>query len=80
MEDTANQTDRNDKEWSRRANWFGPRWLGLYHAPLDSRNWVPKPVRWLGWTVNLAQPGGRRWGLLLVLALAALTMLALRLV
>lgn len=80
MDETENQADRNDKEWRRAENWIGPRWLGLYHAPQDSRNWVPKPIRWLGWTVNLGQRGGRSWAVVVVMGMAGLAVAALQLV
>jgi len=49
---------RNLRAWRNRANWIGPRWLGLYRAADDDRIWVPKQPKLLGWTVNLARPAG----------------------
>ncbi len=77
MHQATDQKERNQREWEHHGNWTGPRWLGIYHAPRDSRDWVPKPIWWLGWTVNLAQPGGRRWALVLVLGFATLAASAL---
>ena len=47
----------NQAEWENPGNW-SDRYLGLYFSKRDSRIWVPKPVRLLGWTVNLAHPAG----------------------
>ncbi|MDR7191430.1 hypothetical protein [Luteimonas terrae] len=52
------ERERNARAWADSAHWTGPRWLGLYRAPEDSRVWVPKHPKVLGWTVNLARPGG----------------------
>ncbi len=49
---------RNLRAWRNRANWIGPRWLGLYRAADDDRIRVPKWPKVLGWVVNLARPGG----------------------
>jgi uncharacterized membrane protein len=45
-----NQQEVNEREWSTTKNWR----FGIYYAPLDSRIWVPKPRRWMGWTLNFA--------------------------
>lgn len=60
-----NQTEINKAEWSNPENWS----VGLYFSKKDSRTWVPKPVPWMGWTLNLAKRAGAFWmlGLLLVL-------------
>jgi uncharacterized membrane protein len=51
----------NNAEWMNPSNWTGPKWLSVYFSKRDSRAWVPKQVRALGWTVNLGQPAGVRW-------------------
>lgn len=38
---------------------IGPRWLGIYHNPNDPRLIVPRPIRWMGLTLNLAHRGTR---------------------
>ncbi len=45
-----NQLEVNEQEWSTAKNWR----LGIYHAPLDTRIIVPKPSKWMGWTLNFA--------------------------
>ena len=59
------ERERNARAWADPAHWIGPRWLGLYRAPDDSRVWVPKQPKVLGWTFNLA----RRRGMAILLAL-----------
>lgn len=44
----------NEAEWSDPDNWSG----GLYFSKKDSRVWVPKQIRSLGWTINLGQKKG----------------------
>lgn len=60
---TQDEIDR--AEWRNPANWGGPRSLGgffeVYFSQRDSRIWVPRRKRWMGWTVNLARPGGVWW-------------------
>lgn len=48
------QEDINESEWSNPDNWSG----GLYFSKKDSRVWVPKQVRSLGWTLNLGHRKG----------------------
>lgn len=38
--------------WRDPQHWNG----GLYWCKEDPRFWVPKRVRWMGWTLNLAHP------------------------
>ncbi|MBS3797095.1 DUF5808 domain-containing protein [Pseudoalteromonas sp. BDTF-M6] len=52
------QDEINQAEWSNDDNWTRLKWMGLYFSKKDSRAWVPKPYPILGWTVNLANPGG----------------------
>jgi uncharacterized membrane protein len=49
-----NQDDLNEAEWSNPENWSG----GLYFSKKDSRVWVPKQIRSMGWTINLGQKQG----------------------
>lgn len=70
------QDDINQAEWDDPANWSPPRWLGIYFSKTDTRNWVPKPIPILGWTVNLGRPGGVAWGLGILAAAIALSFLA----
>lgn len=44
-----NQQDVDEVEWRNPANWSA----GLYFSKRDSRVWVPKQIRWMGWTLNL---------------------------
>lgn len=48
------QEDINESEWSDPDNWSG----GLYFSKKDSRVWVPKQVRSMGWTLNLGHKKG----------------------
>ncbi len=68
------QTKINEQEWSTASNWR----LGVYKAPLDSRIWVPKRVRWMGWTLNFAHRAAYLW--LAVLLAPSLFVLGLCLV
>ena len=49
-----NQDEINEAEWNNPDNWSG----GLYFSKKDSRVWVPKPIRSMGWTINLGQKKG----------------------
>ncbi|TWT46667.1 DUF5808 domain-containing protein [Botrimarina hoheduenensis] len=55
--DQPTQTAINEAEWRSRANWH---W-GIYHSPRDTRVWVPKPIRWTGWTLNFAHRMSYVW-------------------
>ena len=48
----------NQAEWENPDNWGGPRWMSVYFSKKDSRTWVPKQLRWMGWTLNLAKTSG----------------------
>ena len=48
----------NATEWSNPDNWTGRKWISVYFSKRDSRLWVPKRVRRLGWTINLGHPKG----------------------
>ncbi|HTG43990.1 MAG TPA: DUF5808 domain-containing protein [Verrucomicrobiae bacterium] len=62
-----NQRETNEREWADEDNWSGPKWLSLYFSKKDSRLWVPKQIRAMGWTINL----GHRNGVFLFLTLLA---------
>ena len=47
----------NEQEWENPENW-SDYVIGLYFSKRDSRVWVPKRERALGWTFNLAHPRG----------------------
>lgn len=51
------QAEINEREWADTSNWT----FGVYNAPRDTRVWVPKPVRWTGWTVNFAHRMAYVW-------------------
>lgn len=46
--------ERLQRLWEDPAHWTT---VGLYRCADDPRWWVPKRVRWMGWTVNIAHPG-----------------------
>lgn len=44
----------NEESWSNAANW---RCYGnFYCSKTDSRLFVPKRVKWMGWTINFFHP------------------------
>ncbi len=59
--DADDQHTINSAEWHDPDNWGGPRWLEIYFSKRDTRIWVRKRIRWMGWTVNLAHTGGVLW-------------------
>ncbi len=52
-----NQKD-NQAEWHKGENWGGPKWGAVYFSKRDTRIIVPKRIKWMGWTVNLAHTTG----------------------
>ena len=52
------QIEINESEWSNPQNWSGAKWAQLYFSRKDSRLWVPKRNRSMGWTINLGNPSG----------------------
>ena len=52
-----NQQELNEAEWQNMDNWNGWFW-DIYFSKRDSRWWVRRRKRWMGWTVNLAHPKG----------------------
>ncbi len=73
------QDEINDQEWKNPSNWSGG-WAALYFSKKDTRTWVPKPIPWMGYTLNLGKPAGAYWllGFLvgLPLCIIALSILA----
>lgn len=63
-----NQEETNRAEWANPDNWS----VGLYFSKRDSRTWVPKPIPWMGWTVNLGKRAGACWMLGLLVGLPLL--------
>ena len=49
------QKEINESEWRDPRNWQ-VGWLGVYYARRDTRIFVPKRNRWLGFTLNFAHP------------------------
>lgn len=66
------QDEINRAEWADAENWSGPDWAAVYFSKRDTRTWVPKQVRALGWTVNLGQPAGARWLLTILVGVPVL--------
>jgi uncharacterized membrane protein len=66
------EAEINEREWMNPGNW-SDEVVGLYFSKRDSRTWVPKRNPRMGWTLNLAHPGGAWWlvGLLVAPALIA---------
>lgn len=60
------QQEIDQAEWENPGNWTGWKWCSIYFSKRDSRVWVPKEIRWLGWTLNLGRPGGVAWLLAIV--------------
>ena len=52
------QIEINQAEWEKEENWGGPHWGAVYFSKKDSRVFVPKKLKWMGWTVNLAHTAG----------------------
>ncbi len=51
-----------DKLWQDKKNWSA---LGFYSCKDDPRVVVPKCVRWMGWTINVAH--AQAWWVLLLM-------------
>jgi hypothetical protein len=52
----SDQDAINEREWARPENWTR---FGAYRSARDTRFWVPKKNRRLGFTVNFAQRGAK---------------------
>ena len=53
-----NQGTTDQEEWQKDENWGGPKWGEVYFSKIDPRIIVPKRIKWMGWTVNLAHTAG----------------------
>ncbi len=53
-----NQGATDQEEWQKDENWGGPKWEEVYFSKKDPRIIVPKRIKWMGWTVNLAHTAG----------------------
>ncbi len=52
------QKEINQAEWQKDENWGGPKWGAVYFSKKDTRTCIPKRIRWLGYTVNIAHTHG----------------------
>lgn len=69
----STQDEINEAEWRNPINWTQRTGLAApYFSVKDTRAFVPKRVRWMGWTINLAQPGGVFMLFAIVAALCAI--------
>jgi uncharacterized membrane protein len=59
------QDEINDAEWRNPANWTNSS-VGFYFSKRDTRLVVPKRIRALGWTLNMAHRGGPIWLIVLL--------------
>ena len=57
------QREINERAWRTKANWR----FGVYKSQLDTRVWVPKPSKWMGWTLNFGNRIAYLWLFLLFL-------------
>lgn len=48
---------QNEMHWNNPKHW-GEGLCGMYFCKEDTRLWVPKKIRSLGWTINLGHPKG----------------------
>ena len=53
-----NHGTTDQEEWLKSENWGGPKWGEVYFSKNDPRIIVPKRIKWMGWTVNLAHTAG----------------------
>lgn len=65
-------TEEQKKLWRDPTSWA---WGVIYNCPEDSRVWVPKRIRWTGWTLNFAHRSAYAWLFaLLAISAAAITL------
>jgi uncharacterized membrane protein len=57
------QTDINQREWENNTNW---KYGMFYFSPLDTRIWVAKREKWMGWTLNFSKWESYCWLFLLL--------------
>lgn len=61
------QKQINEQEWQNEENWgYGM----IYFSKKDTRTWVPKKMKWAGWTLNMATKGAFVWIIIISLFLA----------
>ena len=54
------QREINENEWKNEINWVGPKWYKFYYSSIkDTRLWVPKKPKWVGWTINYGHKYGK---------------------
>lgn len=70
------QASINEQEWANPDNWSDYA-VGLYFSKRDSRVWVPKRERELGWTFNLAHARGALGFIAVLLTPAAVMLIVL---
>lgn len=68
------QASINEQEWANPENWSDDA-VCLYFSKRDSRVWVPKRERELGWTFNLAHGRGALAFVSVMLAPAAVMLI-----
>lgn len=52
------QNEINLQEWKNPSNW---KWDSFYNSKKDSRVWVYKKIKWMGWTLNFAKKQSYAW-------------------
>jgi len=57
------QNEINEKEWERQTNW---KYFLFYYSEEDTRVWVPKKPKWMGWTLNFAKKQSYIWSFVLL--------------
>lgn len=70
------QSAINEQEWANPDNWSDYE-IGLYFSKRDSRVWVPKRERELGWTFNLAHARGALGFMAVLLSPSAVLLIVL---
>ncbi len=57
------QEELNEQEWRNPNNW---KLFSIYYSEYDSRVWVPKRIKWMGWTLNFAKKQSYIWLFVLI--------------
>ncbi len=52
------QNEINLQEWENKENW---KWGQFYNSKKDSRIWIPKKPKWMGWTLNFSKKQSYCW-------------------
>ena len=65
------QDEINSQEWENKENW---KWGSFYNSKKDTRVWVYKKHKWMGWTLNFSKKQSYYWlfSLLIFLPIALL--------